>query len=302
MHIAREEPREDILSALEFRYRRVLTWASIVTLVCMLNVSWQWTRSGEKLFDLLIMLPLFLPYGFIPLRLHSRRLRSGLTLALAMGCALLIPGIYLLRFAFIWDKRWWILGNLTLGLLMQPVLIVIAAKTFFSMPPVPHGRVKMLGSLAYGSLLFGLFWSLYSPVPRYIRDNEHFAMSYLSDCVLSAFFDADEHGGLYPTDFANLASSSTPKCITTGPWVINPRNPTHGYFFEYSGSTSSSTLEGCTRFKSFTMTARPVVFGRTGIRSFFIDRLMDIHATSENRPAKAIDPIDSTLVFEHRPQ
>ena len=301
MHMA-QEPREDILSALEFHCRRILTWASIVTLVCILDVSWSWTPFGEKLLGLFALLPLLLPYGFIPLRLHSRRLRSGLTLAFAMGCALLIPGIYLLRFALTWDKRWWILGNLILGLLMQPVLIVIAAKTFFSMPTVRHGRVQLLGNLAYGFLLFGSFWSLYSPVPGYIRDNEHFAMRYLSACAFSALLDAHKHGGLYPTGFANLAPSSKPRCMSNGPWVINPTNPTQGYSWEYSGSTSSSTVDGCTRFKRFTMTARPVVFGRTGIRSFFVDEHMDIHATSENRPATAIDPIDSTLVFEHRPQ
>jgi hypothetical protein len=301
MHIAQEH-REDIRSAFEFRCRRILTWASIVTLVCILNVFLSWTPSGKMLLDLFPLLPFLLPYGFIPLRLYTRRLRSGLTLALAMGCALLIPGIYLLRFVLTWDKRWWILGNVILGLLMQPVLIVIAGKTFFSMPPIPHGRVKLLGSLAYGSLLFGLFWSIYSPVPRYIRENEHFAMRYLIDCAVSAFLDAQVHGDLYPMGFASFASSSMPKCMTTDPWGINPSDPTHGYFFDYSGSTSSSTVEGCTRFKSFTMTARPVVFGKTGIRSFFIDKRMDIHATSENRPANAIDPIDSTLVFEHRPQ
>jgi len=297
-----QEPREDTLSALEFRYRQILTWASIVTFVCILDVSWSWAPSGKKLPGLFALLPLLLPYGFIPLRLHSRRLRSGLTLAFAMGSALLIPGIYLLRFALTWDRRWWILGNLILGLLMQPVLIVIAAKTFFSMPTLRHGRVKLLGSLTYGFLLFVLFWLFYSPVPRYIRDNEHFAMRYLSACAFSAILDAREHSGLYPTGFANLASSSKPKCMRNGPWVINPTNPTQGYFWEYSGSTSSSSVDGCTRFESFTMTARPVVFGRTGIRSFFIDEHMHIHVTSENRPATAIDPIDSTLVFEHRPQ
>lgn len=301
MHMA-QEPREDIPSALEVRYRRILTWASIVTLVCILSLFWSWTPAGERLLDLFALLPFLLPYAFIPLRLHSRRLRSGLTLALAMGCALFIPGIYLLRFALTWDKRSWILGNLILSLLMQPVLIVLAAKTLFSMPRMPHGRVKLLGSLAYGFLLFGLFSLFYSPVPRFItdnkrfiRDNEYFAMSYLKEAAFSAFLNAHEHGGLYPVDFASLASSSKPKCMATGPWVINPSKPTHGYFFEYSGSTLLSTEDGCTRFKSFAMTARPVVFGRTGIRSFFIDESVSIHATSENRPANAIDPIDSTL-------
>jgi hypothetical protein len=49
------------------------------------------------------------------------------------------------------------------------------------------------------------------------------------------------------------------------------------------------------------MTARPVLFGRTGIRSFFVDERFEIHATSEDRNANAKDPIDNTLLQEHRP-
>jgi len=138
MHAA-QEPSIVILSALELRNRQMLTGASSVTLVCILDISWWWSLSGQKLLDLFVLLPLLLPYGFIRLRLYSRRFRSGLTLALAMGCAQLIPGMYLLRFALTWDRHWWILGNLILGLLMQIALVVIAAKTlFFSMPPEPR--------------------------------------------------------------------------------------------------------------------------------------------------------------------
>ena len=48
------------------------------------------------------------------------------------------------------------------------------------------------------------------------------------------------------------------------------------------------------------MTARPVTFGKTGIRSFYMsnqDQDRDvIHFTSENRPAVATDP---TVYLEH---
>ena len=292
---------EGVLPVASFRYRQVLTWASAISFVSIFMAFWVWVPKDEsRLLGLLFLLPVLLPYGFIPLRLHSRRLRSGLTLALAMGCALLIPGIYLLRFALTWDKRWWVLGNLILGLLMQPVLVVIAAKTFFSMPPVPRGRVTLLGSLTYGFLLFVLFWLSYSPVPLYITKNEHSAMKYLKASAFAAFVDAHEQGGLYPEAFSGWGPNSNPECTAT-PHVINPGNPT-GYLFEYRGLNPSSAFEGCASFRDFSMAARPVVFGKTGIRSFFIDKRMAIHATSENRPANAIDPIDSTLVLEHRPQ
>src|SRR5947209_10517346 len=129
------EPREDIPSAPDSSYRLMLTCACIVTFVCILIVSWLWTSSEEKLLYLLVILPVFLPYAFVPLRLYNRRIRSGLSLALAMGCALLIPGIYLLRFALRWDNRRWVLGSLILALSMQPVLVIISAKTLLSMSP-----------------------------------------------------------------------------------------------------------------------------------------------------------------------
>ena len=289
------EPREDIPSAPDSSYRLMLTCASIVTFVCILIVSWLWTSSEEKLLYLLVILPVFLPYAFVPLRLYNRRIRSGLSLALAMGCALLIPGIYLLRFALRWDNRRWVLGSLILALSMQPVLVIISAKTLLSISPVSHGRAKILGSLTYGCLIFGLFWPFYSPVPRYIRDNERFAMKYLNDCAISTFLYADEHEGTLNTpNFASLAGALKPKCMT-------PNNPTHGYVFEYSGSSPSMTVQR-SGFKSFAVTARPVAFGRTGVRSFLIDERLSIHATSLNRPANAIDPLDNTLLFEHRPQ
>jgi hypothetical protein len=296
------EPTEDALSALGFRDLRLLTWASIVTLVCICIVFWSWTSSGQRLLYLLALLPVLLPYAFIPLRIRSQRLRSGLTLSLAMSSALFIPGIYLLRFALTWDKRWWIVGSFVTALLMQAVLAVNAANSLLSMPSVPRGRVTLLGSFAYGFLLFGLFWSFYSSIPAYIRSNEHFAMKYLTDCAVSAFLEAHEHGGLYPSDFASLASSPMPSCMATGPWAVNPANPSNGYVFQYSGTGLPATIGPCTRFKGFVMTARPVVFGRTGIRSFLIDERMSVHATSENRPANGTDPIDRTILPEHRPQ
>lgn len=51
------------------------------------------------------------------------------------------------------------------------------------------------------------------------------------------------------------------------------------------------------------MTARPMTFGKTGIRSYYpYGKSLAIHFTSENRLASATDPVDSTVVLEHRPQ
>ena len=175
------EASEDILPAV-FRYRQVLTWASAISFVSILLTFWAWFRiNGIRVLEVLVLLPLLLPYAFIPLRLYSQRLRSGLNLAIAMGGALFVPGIMLVRFALTWDRRWWVLGSLILALLMQLVLNVLAVKTYIPLPRLRHARLNLLISMAYGFLLFGLFCLFYSPVPVRITASESAATKYLED-------------------------------------------------------------------------------------------------------------------------
>src|SRR5260370_20134763 len=118
--MARETSEGTVPAA--FRYRQALTWACAISFVCILLTFWGWFPKGQsRLLAVLALLPLLLPYAFIPWRLYSERFRSGLNLAITMGGALFVPGIMLVRFALTWDRRWWILGNLILALLMQGV-------------------------------------------------------------------------------------------------------------------------------------------------------------------------------------
>jgi hypothetical protein len=63
-----------------------------------------------------------------------------------------------------------------------------------------------------------------------------------------------------------------------------------GYSFDYRGEPSDKTVEGCKVAKNYMATARPVVFGKTGRRSFFVDQTGVIRCTSENRSATVGDP------------
>lgn len=281
-----------------FRYREVLACASAVSFVSILLTFWVWFPKDEsRLLGMLALLPVLLPYQFIPLRLYGQSLRSGLTLAITMGCALVVPGVYLVRFAITWDSRWWVLGNLIVALLMQLVLIVVGVRAYIDLPRLPRAGLKVLAGPAYGFLLFALFLWLRSPVPGYIRKNEHSAMKYLHTAAVAAFLDAEQHGRLYPEALGRLGPNSSRAC------TVELDLPTDGYVLEYRGTQPSSTFQGCTRFEGYTMTARPVTFGKTGIRSFRIGTgNLSIHFTSENRPARATDPVDSTVAMEHRPQ
>jgi hypothetical protein len=238
-----------------------------------------------------------------------------------MGCALSIAGVFLIRYVIRWEKVWWILVNLVVATLMQTVLVVVATKALIGMPRSTKWGIKSLGSFAYGTLLFGIFWLWYSPVPSFITDKEFFAMDFMHQCSRELWHYSLKHDGQFPADF--VASGSDSKCTTAVPfqfigdaafvaWQANPMNPINGYFFKYSGKDTSLTKDGCIRYKRFTITARPVDYGKTGIRSFLIDCKvhvlmdcnMELHATSENRPANPSDPIVWTLeddFSQHRP-
>jgi hypothetical protein len=285
------EASEDILPAV-FGNRQILTWACAISFVSILLPFWAWFPKDEgRLFPVIVLLPFLLPYAFIPLRLYSQRLRSGLNLAIAMGGALFVPGIMLVRFALTWDRRWWVVGNLLLASLMQLVLIVLSVKTYIPLPRLRHGRLKLLVSMAYGFLLFNLFWLLFSPVPVRITGNESAAMRYSENSAVAAEWDAREHGGLFAEAVGSSGPNSNPEC-TVDPDLMKYVGTT-GYLFEYRGIQPSSKSQGCTRFKGFIMTARPAVYRQTGIRSFCIrNGKPGIHFTSENRPAKDSDPMD----------
>jgi len=131
------------------RYRNVLGYASAVSFVSIIFIFCAWFPKDEShLLGEVGLLPVSLPYAFIPLRLYGQKLRSGITLAITMGCAMLVPGIYLVRFATSWDKRWWVLGSVIVGLLTQLVLIVVGAKAYMRLSHTPRVGLKGLAGPA----------------------------------------------------------------------------------------------------------------------------------------------------------
>jgi hypothetical protein len=279
----------------EFRYREVLASASAVSFVSILLPIWVWLPQDEgRQLCLIAFLPFYLPYAFIPLRLYGPRLRSGLTLAITMGCALVVPGVYLVQYAITWDRRWLVLGNLIVALLMQLVLIVVGVKAYLRLPPLRRTGLRVLAGPAYGFLLFTLFMFFHSPVPGYITDNEYKAMSSLEALASDASFDPVQYEKVFPGVLGKLGPNHRWAC------TAEMNLPRDGYVIEFRGTQPSSTFQGCTWFKTFIITARPVTFGKTGIRSFLIDSSgLGIHFTSENRPARTTDPKD---YVRHEPQ
>jgi hypothetical protein len=297
----------DLLEAVKRHGQRVVAVASAITLVCVFCAFWSWTPSWKD-YELLGILPFWMPYVFILVRLYERRVESGLALAAAMGCALFLPGVFFFRFVLEWQRSWWIQTNLALALLMQPLLVAAAVWTFTSMGRAPRDLFKLRGSVGYGKvqggvgygiLLFGLFWLLYSPIPRLISNNEADAEYQLRGICHRAFvgsrLQAKERGP--ECDFDHLRDLLSP--------------PTHGYIFEYHSVVSEAPIPGCKVAKGYFLTARPVEFRKTGIRSFLVYRsnpdnpvlsefYVRIHSTSEERPATVSDPVEEFELIEHR--
>jgi len=285
----------DLLEAVKRHGQRVVAVACSISLFCILCVFWSWMPSWKN-YELLCILPFWMPYAYLLLRLYEGRVESGLALAAAMGCAQFVPGVYLFRFVLEWQRSWWIETNLALALLMQPVLVAAAIWTFRSMGHAPRDLFKMRGSLVYGIVLFGLFWLLYSPAPRLIIDNETGAENGLSFISLRALMVVSPEGKAV-CDFDHLRD------------LLGP--PTYGYIFEYRSVVSETPIPGCKVVKGYFLTARPVVFRKTGIRSFLVDGrrptgeaglypIHYIHITSEDRPATVSDPVEELRLPEHR--
>ena len=239
-------------------------------------------------------------------RLYEGRIVSGLVLAGTMGCALFVPGVLVLLFVAEWQRNWWIGINLALALSIQPIIVVAAVGSLKYMQVARRDWFKISGSRLcgiYGIVLLAIFGLAYSPVPRNIVYNESRAEGWLAS--IASRNDLIEYLGAKD---ASLPEGK-PDCHSDDPfWPFKPTF--NGYNFEYRALVSETTVGGCRLDTSLIITARPVAYRKTGIRSFLVYRTQDdkwpnvkyvrIHFTSEDRPATLSDPADEIGIFQHR--
>jgi hypothetical protein len=304
--------RFDLLEAAKLHGRRVVAVASFLSLVCIFCAFWSWIphwKYSDRPVGLICILPFWVPYGFVLVRLYEGRVLSGLVLAGTMGCALFVPGVLLMRFVIEWQRSWWIGTNLAVALLMQLVIVVAAVVSLKYMQIDRRNWFKISGSLQcgiYGIVLLAIFRLAYSPTPLGIIDNESKA-----EGRLRAISWRNDQNYLYDAFYRK--GSSPPmeeiECHSDGP--LGPPNPAAGYIFEYRAVVSETSVRGCKLDTSFIISARPVVYRKTGIRSFLVDRrtqddkwpkaqYIRIHFTLEDRPATLSDPADEVELFKHR--
>jgi hypothetical protein len=297
-----EVPAVDVPAVNQSR-RRAVVVACLISLLCMICAIWSWMPSWKgfhRFPGLICILPFWMPYGFVVLRLYQGRVKSGLVLAGVMGCALFVPGVVLLRYVFEWERSWWIKTNLAFALLVQPVLVVAAVGALRSIHLTPRGWLKPLGSPVYGILLFASFWLAYSPVPRQIIDNEMKAKERLREISWNNAL----HALQYEKDDV--------ECNSDHLLYLLRLNPESGYKLAYRAVASESSVRGCWVDTSYIITARPVAYRKSGIRSFLVDQskqdrkwpqvnYIHIYFTSQDRPATLNDPAEDVELFTHRP-
>lgn len=280
---------------------RAVAVASLVSLFCIICALWSWIPSWKD-FDrfpgLICILPFWVPYAFVLLRLFQGRIKSGLVLAGVMGCALFVPGVALLHYVFEWERSWWVKTNLALALLVQPVLVSASAGVLRSMQLAPRVWLKPLGSPVYGILLFATFWLAYSPVPRQIADNETEAKDTIREI---SWNNALQY-------FAGDETCNSDHLL----FLLRPK-PGKSYNLAYRALVSETSVRGCRVDTSYIITARPVGYHKTGIHSFLVDQSeqdhkwpefhsIRMHFTSEDRPATLRDPAeDVELPARHAP-
>ena len=288
---------------------RAVAVASLISLVCIFCAIWSWMpywRDFARFPGLICILPFWLPYGFVLLRLYQGRIMSGMVLAGTMSCALFVPGVFVVRFVIEWQRSWWIGINLAVALLMQPVIVIATARALTYMQIPRRDWFKIWGSLVYGTVLFALFWLSYSPVPRQIIENEAESGGELIEISGHNAKQYEREFRLHPEGSALPMDK-----VECYPDLLLRPNPEYGYNLAYHVVESKISVRGCRVDTRFIITARPVGYRKTGIRSFLVDQskqdlnwpyvhTIRIHFTSENRPATLDDPAANVELFTHR--
>lgn len=275
------------------RARDIVALGSLASSVCIIAAYlFANLKTVDWFVGLLFISPCWLPYVFIFFRFRGDQPKTGFSLAIAMGFAAFAPAIAVLYYAHEWHGVWRIQGSLLLLVMLQPILIGAAIRAYNSLPTRPRDRLKLAMSIAYGVALSLGFWLFagYGNFPTLVESNEKSAMESMRSVYMATGVYSRDHGGFFPESMGTWDSELQDRCRAYY-WTEGGANHVvGGYSFDYRGEPSDKTVQGCRVAKNYVATARPVVFGKTGRRSFFVDQTGIIRCTSENRAETASDP------------
>jgi hypothetical protein len=222
--------------------------------------------------------------------------KSALALAVGMGGAQFFLLGVVRSAAHAWDEKWWIQGLLLSALLAQPLMVGAAIRVYYSLPSERRDRLKLLASCSYAFVLLLLLAEqipsnsyVAGPIPR----NQSAVVQRMWK-INHASADYADKFGVYPFDLAALETQGPRQqsdCKASGLLDRGFDEKKYGYRIEYkAGSRSDTATVGCAGSKTYAITARPTVLGRTGLRNFFMDESGVLRATRGDRTATASDP------------
>jgi hypothetical protein len=173
-------------------------------------------------------------------------------------------------------------------------MVASAVRVYRHLPAAPGDRSVLLGNCAYAVAALSFLILFSRNLPNRIVQNEEEAIWTLRVTNQAAMEYAKAFGGIYP---ASLAALNAPPrddqkadCKAYNLRMLPLDDPAIGlafrsneYIFQYKiGSPAEIPAGGCAGARTYTLTARPLVYGKTGRRSFAINEGGAIRSTSEN--------------------
>jgi hypothetical protein len=256
-------------------------------------------------------LPFVMPQLVILWRLRGGPESRGLQVAASAGvCALIVFLLILvvLMLVLIPEREyedpvfWAVIGAYGVAALVQWIQVKNAGARWEVLHPDPSTRPKWrkdaAGLTAYYFVLLVLVGLILPSVMRPERKvaNETRAVGSLRTLHTAAHYYQEEYKNGFPPSLAAFGPPETgagPGCGASDLVDhILASGTKSGYTFEYSpGPPVEKPPPGCTPGgTSYTVSARPKEYGKSGGRSFFTDETGVIRQTSEDRAATAKDP------------
>jgi hypothetical protein len=235
-------------------------------------------------------------------RLRAQTPKRGLALAVGTGSVVFVIAICLLVFVGPSQDWGWkpisYLGSLAL---VQALLVASAIRTYYSMPREAGDRKILWVGFKYGAaylLIFLVGFAIWAPnsLRNPVAANQASAVGSLRTIDTAALTYLSKYANGFPPDLRTLGppSSGSPPSCNTADLIdsVLASGQRSGYKLDYKpGPRVEKPPAGCPPgVTSYSVSARPVAYGKTGEHSFFTDESGVIRWTEENRPATAQDP------------
>ena len=281
---------------------RGLVW--VVRIASLISILLIWapflaaipSRGVAMFLGLVLSSPLWLPYLYI--LWHVRRKIEKRALAMAVGVSPVIVLIALLLGSSVAENVGgfsWLRVALGLFAAVQALLVLSSVGTYYTMRREAGDRQTLLRSFGIGAVYILILLIIAVLLPGLVRSrkpaNEASAGASMRQIITAQI----TYAIIYPEKgFAARLAELGPPPPGNEPSekAANQIDPqlASGVKSEYRFVLRPRPPAAAGIVRTFTISARPIEYGVTGVRSFFTDESGVIRSTSEDRPATVDDP------------